>query len=443
MAKKPAAKITTSFNALNDLMNKLGGDGDILENASFAKIDEWIPTGYYILNAAFSGSLFGGIPNRRSVAFAGEQGTGKTFLALSCARNAQQMDEPYDILIFDSEGSIDTEFVRKLGVDISRVRVQLISTIEEFNHIAAQINKSFEETIAAGKKPPKIMIILDSLGNLSTAKEMNDSTEGIDKRDMTKQQGIRKMFRVNGTKFAKHGIPFIVNNHVYAAIGSFFGGNEISGGGGLKYNASIIMELYLSKFDDDESEENAKKKNVDAIKTGVVVNIKPSKQRFAKPIRTKIYIPFYKEPNPYTGLENFLSWENCGIVRGKCLSEKEYQKLEEKEQVICYPFETKRMVKEGRGKLAIETEQKVTLYVFPKDTSRSIVLRHEDCVEVPMKELWTSRVFTPEVLKELDEKVIKPTFMLPEVGSIEELEELSHTLIEEDVDEDGSSEDQN
>ena len=122
------------------------------------------------------------------------------------------------ILIFDSEGSIDTEFVRKLGVDISRVRVQLISTIEEFNHIAAQINKSFEDTIAAGKKPPKIMIILDSLGNLSTLKEMTDSTEGIDKRDMTKQQGIRKMFRVNGTKFAKHGIPFIVNNHVYAAI---------------------------------------------------------------------------------------------------------------------------------------------------------------------------------------------------------------------------------
>ncbi len=74
MAKKPAAKITTSFNELNDLMNKLGGDGDILENASFAKIDEWIPTGYYILNAAFSGSLFGGIPNRRSIAFAGEQG---------------------------------------------------------------------------------------------------------------------------------------------------------------------------------------------------------------------------------------------------------------------------------------------------------------------------------------------------------------------------------
>lgn len=442
MAKKTTPKKIKSFNALNDFLNTFDGDGDILENAAFAKIDEWIPTGYYILNAAFSGSIFGGIPNRRSIAFAGEQGSGKTFLALSIARNAQLMKDPYDIIIFDSEGSIDTEFVKKLGVDISRVRVQLVSTIEEFNHIAAQINKSFEETIAQGEKPPKIMIILDSLGNLSTTKEMEDSTEGVNKRDMTKQQGIRKMFRVNGTKFAKHGIPFIVNNHVYAAIGSFFGGNEISGGGGLKYNASIIMELYLSKFDDDESEEKAKKKNVDAIKTGVVVNVKPTKQRFAKPIRTKIYIPFYKEPNPYIGLENFISWENCGVIRGKLLTEKDYLKLTEKEQASCHSFKTIRLVKEGRGKNAIEIEKEVTLYAFPKETARTLVLKSEG-VEIPMKELWTSRVFTPEILKELDEKVIKPTFMLPEIGSIEELEELSKNLIDENVDEeDESSKDQ-
>lgn len=225
MSKKPIPKKINSFNALNDLLNTFDGVGDILENASFAKIDEWIPTGYYILNAAFSGSIFGGIPNRRSIAFCGEQGSGKTYLALSCARNAQLMKDPYYIIIFDSEGSIDTEFVKRLGVDISRVRIQLVNTIEEFNHIAAQINKSFEETIAQGEKPPKIMIILDSLGNLSTLKEVEDSTAGVNKRDMTKQQGIRKMFRVNGAKFAKHGIPFIVNNHVYACL---FGNTKVN-----------------------------------------------------------------------------------------------------------------------------------------------------------------------------------------------------------------------
>lgn len=237
---------------------------------------------------------------------------------------------------------------------------------------------------------------------------------------------------------------YILENGILShnSIGSFFGGNEISGGGGLKYNASIIMELYLSKYDDEESTENAKNKNVDAIKTGVVVNIKPIKQRFAKPIRTKVFIPFYKKPNPYVGLENFISWENCGVIRGKLLVEKDYLKLTEKEQESCHSFKTMKMVKEGKGKLALESEKEVTLYAFPKETARTLVLKNEG-VEIPMKELWTSRVFTPEVLKELDEKVIKPTFSLPDIGSLDELEELSKNLIGEDDTEDESSEDKN
>jgi hypothetical protein len=143
--------------------------------------------------------------------------TGKTFIALSACRIAQR-ELDYDIIYFDSEGAIDVEFVAKLGVDTSRVRLQPVNTIEEFSHIASQLTKSYEDAKASGQTPPKIMVVLDSLGNLSSAKEKQDTQDGSDKRDMTKQQNIRKLFRVNGLQFAKHGIPFIINNHVYDCL---------------------------------------------------------------------------------------------------------------------------------------------------------------------------------------------------------------------------------
>jgi hypothetical protein len=87
------------------------------------------------------------------------------------------------------------------------------------------------------------MVVLDSLGNLSSSKEKADTTSGSDKRDMTKQQTIRRTFRVVGNDFAKNAIPFVICNHVYEKVGSYIPGKEISGGGGIKYNSSIILML--------------------------------------------------------------------------------------------------------------------------------------------------------------------------------------------------------
>jgi intein/homing endonuclease len=148
--------------------------------------------------------------------------SGKTFLALSACRLAQELG--YYIIYFDSEGSIDKDFVTRLGVDTSKIRLQPVNTIEQFNYIAANLTKSLEEMKARGEETPKVMVVLDSLGNLSSEKEVADSDEGKDKRDMTKQQQIRKLFRVNGLQFAKLGIPFILCNHVYACI---FGENKV------------------------------------------------------------------------------------------------------------------------------------------------------------------------------------------------------------------------
>lgn len=412
MAKK-VSKEKSSFSELNDMLSKFSPDGAIIEESLYAKIDEWIGTGSYILNAALSGSLFGGMPNRRSLMFAGQEGTGKTFLACSIVRNAQAMD--YFPIYYDSEGGIDIDFVKRLGIDTSKFRIENVSTIEEFATLAAKLNQTISEIRESGKIPPKVMVVLDSLGNLSSLKEKTDTTSGSDKRDMTKQQAIRRTFRVVGNDFAKNGIPFIICNHVYAKTGSYIPGDEISGGGGTKYNSSIIFVLTKSKLTDKESEEHVKKHNIEGAKIGIVVTLHPFKQRFARPIKVQVHIPFYKKPNPFVGLEKFVSWEACGIMRGKMLSEKEYEKLSDSDKRKCFPF---------------KSADDKDVYAFPKDTARTLVCRHLGG-EVPLAELYTEKVFTQEVLRELDENIIKPTFMLPSIESLDDLAEVTGDLLDD------------
>ena len=448
MAKKKEIKSQASFSELNDALNLISPDGDILEDSVYARIDEFIPTGPYILNAALSGSLFGGMPNRRSLTFAGEEGTGKTYLALSIARKAQDMG--YYIIYYDTEGGIDIDFVKRLGVDTSKVRIENVSTIEEFATLTAKLNETLFAMKDKGKEPPKIMVILDSLGNLSSTKEKEDTTSGSGKRDMTKQQAILRIFRVVGNDFAKNAVPFIICNHVYAAIGAFFPHNEVSGGGGIKYNSSIIMMLTKSKLTDKDSEEHVEKAGLDKhTKIGIVVTVTPIKQRFARPIKVQIHIPFYKKPNPFVGLEKFVSWENCGIIRGKALSEKDYEKLSEKEQATCFRFETveetklspaafRKLTEEEQKNIIVKdgdnfVKEIVIKYACPRDTARTLVCRHLGG-EVPLGELYTEKVFTEEVLRELDENAIKPTFMLPSIESLEDLAEVTAELEDVEMD---------
>jgi len=414
MAKKMSSNNVSpqisSFNEINDMLSKFSPDGAIIDDSIYAKIDEWIPTGSYILNAALSGSLFGGMPNRRSLMLAGETGTGKTYLACSIIRNAQNMG--YFPIYYDSEGSIDIDFVKKLGIDTSKFRLENVNTIEEFATLAAKLNETIVDIKKMGKIAPKIIVCIDSLGNLSSTKEKEDTTTGNAKRDMTKQQSIRRMFRVIGNDFAKNGIPFIINNHTYASIGSYIPGQTISGGGGAMFNASIIFTLTKSKMADKDSEEHVKKHGIEATKIGIVVTVHPFKQRFARPIKVQIHIPFYKKPNPFVGLEKFVNWKTCGIVRGKMISEKDYSKLPVIEQKKCFEFQS------------IEGKK---VYAMPKDTARTLVCKHLGG-EVSISELYTEKIFTEQVLHDLDENIIKKTFMLPSIESLEDLSEVTDLI---------------
>ncbi len=206
---------------------------------------------------------------------------------------------------------------------------------------------------------------------------------------------------------------YILENGIIShnSIGAYVPTNVVSGGGGSLYNASIIFELSKKKLEDKEAEQQNKNKNIDAVRVGVTITVKPVKQRFARPIRVELHIPFYKKPNPYVGLEKFVSWDACGIMRGKAITQKEYSKLDEAEKKKCKQFQG-------------ETD---VMYALPKDTSRTLVCRHLKG-ETPLIDLFTSKVFTEEVLRELDETTIKPIFQLPSVNSLDDLVELEKEI---------------
>ena len=225
-----------------------------------------IDSGSYMLNAVLSGSIFGGIPNNKITAFAGESATGKTFFVLGVAKQFLQDNPDGGIVYYDTEAAVTKQMMEERGVDTTRVIISQPDTIQKFRTHAMKTIDMYEKS---PDRPP-MLFILDSLGLLSTEKEVADTTEGKDVRDMTKSQLIKGAFRVLTLKLAKIGVPMIVTNHVYEVIGSYMPMKEMGGGSGLKYAASTIA--YLSK-----------KKVRDGTEiTGIIIKAKMFKSRLAK-----------------------------------------------------------------------------------------------------------------------------------------------------------------
>lgn len=406
MAKKNSF-VDKDNDSLFDLVNSIDQGAEILADCKTAVITDYINTGSYILNAAMTGSLFKGVPCGRVTTLAGPSGCGKSYLALSICREAQK--KGFTPIYLDSEAAIDKDFVERLGCDSKNFIIRQVTKISEVSTFVANLCKKLLEL--PKEKRMKVILVLDSLGNLTSDKELNDTIDGNLKRDMTKQQEIKALFRTNITAIGKLEIPWIINSHVYATQ-DLFSKNIVSGGSGIVYNSSLTMMLSTAKLDDKVSDKEASKKQGDFIKTGVMVTARPEKSRFTIPQKVKFQIPFFKAPNPYVGLELYMSWENSGVLRGKMLSQKEFNKLSDTEKDRCYEMT------DESGELT---------YAYPKDTSKNIVVKHLH-KEVPLIDLWTPSVITEDVLKTLDETVIRPNFELPSQDKVNDLDEFIETI---------------
>ena len=230
--------------------------------------DSFVDTGAYIFNALVSGSIFGGLPSNKITALAGESSTGKTFFALSIVKYFLQQNPTGQVIYFESESAITKGMLADRGIDVKRIGLVPVTTVQEFR---TQAIKVVDEYMKLKKKDrPPLMFVLDSLGMLSTTKEVEDATAGKETRDMTRAQVVKSIFRILSLKLGQAGIPLIVTNHTYDVVGSYMTQKEMGGGSGLKYAASTI--IYLSKSKEKDGTEVV----------GNIIKCKAFKSRFTK-----------------------------------------------------------------------------------------------------------------------------------------------------------------
>lgn len=237
---------------LKTLIGKINNpDASIVsEGLDGSDVTGFIDTGCYVLNALLSGSIYGGLPNNKISCLAGDPATGKTFYAIGIATQFLKDHKDGVVVYFDTEQAVTKNMFEQRGIDTERIAVVPVSTIEEFKTQALKIVNDVIETPEEDRKP--IFMVLDSLGMLSTEKEMNDSAEGKNVRDMTKAQQTKAAFRVLTLKLGKAKIPMLLTNHTYQVIGAYVPTKELGGGIGLKYAASNILTLSKSKDKTDE-----------------------------------------------------------------------------------------------------------------------------------------------------------------------------------------------
>ena len=230
---------------LKDIIKSTGNEyASLVEDGVEAgDVESFIDTGSYIFNALLSGSIYGGLPSNKLLALAGESATGKTYFLMGIVKNFLDANPDAGVIYFESESAITKQMIVDRGIDPKRMVIVPVTTVQEFRTQAIKVIDTYLAQNEADRKP--MFLCLDSLGMLSTTKEVEDTADGKETRDMTRAQVLKAAFRVLTLKLGKAKIPMVVTNHTYDVVGSMFPTKEMGGGSGLKYAASSI--IYLSK----------------------------------------------------------------------------------------------------------------------------------------------------------------------------------------------------
>jgi RecA/RadA recombinase len=269
-------------NFLQDVVKEIGNEyaGLVSDGVAAGDTSGFIDTGSYIFNALVSGSIYGGVPSNKITAIAGESSTGKTFFCLGIVQHFLDSNPDAGVIYFESESAISKQMIEDRGIDSQRMMIVPVTTVQEFRTQAIKILDKYLEQKPEQRQP--MMFVLDSLGMLSTSKEIEDSEAGKETRDMTRAQVVKSIFRVLTLKLGKANVPLLVTNHTYDVVGAYVPTKEMGGGSGLKYAASTI--IYLSK----KKEKDSKSKEV----VGNIIKCKAAKSRLTKEnsdVETRLY----------------------------------------------------------------------------------------------------------------------------------------------------------
>ena len=282
---------------LKEIVKEIGDDFTKVAS-DIDETETYVDTGSYIFNALVSGSIFGGVSGNKITAIAGESSTGKTFFSLAVVKNFLDSNPDGYCLYFDTEAAINKSLIESRGIDLNRLVVVNVVTIEEFRSKALKAVDIYLKKPLEERKP--CMFVLDSLGMLSTEKEITDALNDKQVRDMTKSQLVKGAFRMLTLKLGQANVPLIVTNHTYDVIGAYVPTKEMGGGSGLKYAASTI--IYLSK-----------KKEKDGTEVvGNIIKAKTAKSRLSKENKDVEVRLFYDE----RGLDRYYGLLELGEIGG-------------------------------------------------------------------------------------------------------------------------------
>ena len=282
---------------LKDIVKEIGDEYTELAS-NIDETETYVDTGSYIFNALVSGSIFGGVSGNKITAIAGESSTGKTFFSLAVVKNFLDSHPDGYCLYFDTEAAISKSLLESRGVDTTRLVVVRVVTIEDFRNKALKAVDIYLKAPVDERKP--CMFVLDSLGMLSTDKEITDALNEKQVRDMTKSQLVKGAFRMLTLKLGQAKIPMIVTNHTYDVIGAYVPTKEMGGGSGLKYASSTIV--YLSK--------KKEKDGTDVV--GNIIKAKTAKSRLSKENKVVEIRLFYDE----RGLDKYYGLLELGELGG-------------------------------------------------------------------------------------------------------------------------------
>ena len=282
---------------LKEIVKEVGNEYTKLAS-DIEETEEFVDTGSYIFNGLVSGSIFGGVSGNKITAIAGESSTGKTFFSLAIVKNFLDSNPDGYCLYFDTEAAVNKSLLAGRGLDLNRVVVSNVVTVEQFRSQALRAVDMYLKKPEDERKP--VMFVLDSLGMLSTEKEIKDAIDDKQVRDMTKSQLIKGAFRMLTLKLGQAKIPLIVTNHTYDVIGSYVPTKEMGGGSGLKYASSTI--IYLSK-----------KKEKDGTEViGNLIKAKTAKSRLSKENKDVTVRLYYDE----RGLDRYYGLLELGEIGG-------------------------------------------------------------------------------------------------------------------------------
>ena len=380
------------LSGITDRLIKAHPYAKLMTDPDRGKVTDWLDTGNYNLNMAISGSFFKGWPNNTISGLAGASGVGKTFVLMNTYYYAIQ--KGYTIYHFDTEGAITDDLIDNFKMteaqEDGRFVVIPVSIIEDFTHLIHQIIDGlvthYNEHGRNGL--PKVAIGLDSLGNLASRKEFEDAKSGEEKVDMTAAKKVRSLFRQITVPLSVLKVPMFVTKHTYEGTG-MFAETKLSKGEGLIYACSNIVILGKAGLKDGDT------------KAGLKVTARPYKNRLVQPRNVTFHIRFNNGMNRFVGMQDYIlkssdwncTFEDIGI---------------------------------GLGKWDEKTET-----FIPSKTNTGFYVKHLDKKVKEGGEFFSSKVFTKEVLEQIESK-IAPFYEYSKKGD-EDVDDLENAF-DEDAD---------